>query len=72
MKKTYKIEADCANCANLMENAARKTPGVSSAVVNFMTQKITVEFAEGKDYKKVMQEVRGNCKKIDDDLEIYL
>lgn len=72
MKKTYKIEADCVNCANLMENAARKTPGVSSAVVNFMTQKITVEFAEGTDYKKVMQEVRGNCKKIDDDLEIYL
>ena len=72
MKKTYKIEADCANCANLMENAARKTPGVSSAVVNFMTQKITVEFAEGTDYKKVMQEVRGNCKKIDDDLDIYL
>lgn len=72
MKKTYKIEADCANCANLMENAARKTPGVSSAVVNFMTQKITVEFAEGTDYKKVMQEVRGNCKKVDDDLEIFL
>ena len=72
MKKTYKIEADCAYCANLMENAARQTPGVSSAVVNFMTQKITVEFAEGTDYKKVMQEVRGNCKKIDDDLEIYL
>ena len=72
MKKTYKIEADCANCANLMENAARKTPGVSSAVVNFMTQKITVEFAEGTDYKKVMQEVRGNCKKVDDDLAIFL
>ena len=72
MKKTYKIEADCANCANLMENAARKTPGVSSAVVNFMTQKITVEFAEGTDYKKVMQEVRGNSKKVDDDLEIFL
>ena len=72
MKKTYKIEADCANCANLMENAARKTPGVSSAVVNFMTQKLTVEFEDGADYKKVMQEVRGNCKKVDDDLEIFL
>ena len=72
MKKTYKIEADCANCANLMENAARKTPGVSSAVVNFMTQKITVEFEDGADYKKVMQEGRGNCKKVDDDLEIFL
>ena len=28
MKKTYKIEVDCANCANLMEQAARKTPGI--------------------------------------------
>lgn len=72
MKKTYKIEADCVNCANLMENAARKTPGVSSAVVNFMTQKLTVEFEDGADHKKVMQEVRGNCKKVDDDLEIFL
>mgnify|MGYP001191513207 CR=1 FL=1 len=48
MKKTYKIEVDCANCANLMENAARKTDGVSAATVNFMTQKMIVEFEEGK------------------------
>ena len=27
MKKTYKIEVDCANCANLMEDAAKKTGG---------------------------------------------
>ena len=39
MKKTYKIEVDCANCANLMEDAARKTAGVQSATVNFMTQR---------------------------------
>ena len=45
MKKTYKIEVDCANCANLMEDAARKTSGVQSATVNFMTQKMIVEFA---------------------------
>ena len=37
MKKTYKIEVDCANCANLMENEAKKTEGVANAVVNFMT-----------------------------------
>ena len=35
MKKTYKIEVDCANCANLMEEAARKTPGIQTATVNF-------------------------------------
>ena len=49
MKKTYKIEVDCANCANLMEDAARKTPGVAAATVNFMTQKMIVEFQEGQE-----------------------
>ena len=72
MKKTYKIEVDCANCANLMEDAARKTPGVKGAVVNFMTQKMTVEFEEGQEAKTVMQSVLKNCKKVEDDCEIYL
>ncbi len=36
MKKIYKIDVDCANCANKMEEAANKTPGVKEAVVNFM------------------------------------
>ena len=52
MKKTYKIEVDCANCANLMESEAKKTDGVANAVVNFMTQKMIVEFEEGKDPKE--------------------
>ena len=57
MKKTYKIEVDCANCANLMEDAARKTAGVQSATVNFMTQKMIVEFDEGQEPKDVMKNV---------------
>lgn len=72
MKKTYKIEVDCANCANKMEDAARKTAGVASAVVNFMTQRMIVEFAEGQDPKTVMQAVLANCKKVESDCEIYL
>ena len=44
MKKTYKIEVDCANCANKMEEAAQKTEGVKNATVNFMTLKMIVEF----------------------------
>ena len=59
MKKTYKIEVDCANCANLMEDAAKKTAGVANATVNFMTQKMIVEFAEGADAKQVMQADNG-------------
>lgn len=72
MKKTYKIEVDCANCANLMEEAARKTAGVDSAVVNFMTQKLIVEFAEGWEPKTVMADVRKACKKVEPDCEIFL
>ena len=72
MKKTYKIEVDCANCANKMELATKKTAGVADAVVNFMTQKLTVEFVEDADPKSVMQQVVKNCKKVDDDFEIYL
>ena len=72
MKKTYKIEVDCANCANKMEQAAQKTDGVKDAVVNFMTQKMNVEFEEGADHKAVMLQVLKNCKKVEDDCEIYL
>ncbi|MBD5093137.1 MAG: heavy-metal-associated domain-containing protein [Subdoligranulum sp.] len=72
MKKTYKIEVDCANCANLMEDAARKTAGVQTATVNFMTQKMIVDFAEGQDAKAVMQNVLSACKKVEPDCEIFL
>ena len=72
MKKTYKIDVDCANCANKMEEAARKTEGVQSATVNFMALKMVVEFDEGADPKAVMQEVRRNCKRVEDDCEVYL
>ena len=72
MKKVYRIEVDCANCANKMEEAANRTPGVASAVVSFMTLKMTVEFEAGPDPQTVMQQVRKNCKKIEDDCEIYL
>ena len=72
MKKTYKIEVDCANCANKMEEAAKATKGVKDAVVNFMTLKMQVEFEDGADIPKVMKDVRSNCKKVEDDCEIYL
>ena len=72
MKKTYAIEVDCANCANLMEEAAKKTEGVKSAVVSFMAQSMTVEFEDGADETAVMKRVLKNCKKVEDDCEIYL
>ena len=70
MAKTYNIEVDCANCANLMEEATKKTKGIANAVVNFMTQKMTVDFDEGADEKKVMKEVFKACRKVEPDCEI--
>lgn len=71
MKKTYKIDVDCANCANKMEDAANNTEGVKSAVVNFMMLKMIVEFEEDADEKKVMKQVLKNCRKVEDDCEIF-
>ena len=72
MKKTYKIDVDCANCANKMEQEAKNTDGVKDATVNFMMLKMIVEFEEGADPKKVMKEVQKNCKVVEDDCEIFL
>ena len=71
MKKTYKIDVDCANCANKMEEAANKPEGVKKAVVNFMTLKMNVEFEDGVEPKAVMEDVLKNCKIVEDDCEIF-
>ena len=72
MKKTYKIDVDCANCANKMEEAAKNTAGVKDAIVNFMTLKMIVEFEDGAEPSAVMKDVLKNCKKVEDDCEIFL
>lgn len=70
MSKSYKIEVDCANCANLVEEAARKVAGVKELSISFMTQKMKVSFEEGADEKAVMAEILRVAKKIESDFEI--
>ena len=72
MKKSYKIEVDCAHCANLMEDAIGKVDGVVSVVVNFMAQKLIIEFQEGCDHKAVINDVVKVCKKVEPDFAIEL
>ena len=72
MTKTYKIDVDCPNCANKMECAVRKTAGIANASINFMAQKVVVEFEDGADPSAVMEAARKSCKRIDRDFEIYL
>ena len=71
MKKTYKIEVDCANCAAMMEDAANTVAGVEKATVSFMTQKMKVEFAEDAEPHATMQKVLAACKKVEDDCQIF-
>lgn len=72
MKKTYKVDVDCANCANKMEEAVKNTKGVKNATLSFMTLKLKVEFEEGVDPQAVMEKARENCKIVEDDCEIFL
>ena len=54
-----------------MEDAAKKTPGVKDATVNFMALKMNVEFEDSADPKEVMSAVLTNCKKVEDDCEVF-
>ena len=68
MKKTYKIEVDCAVCAAKVETAAAKLAGVERAAVNFLTQKLTLE---AEDPDALLPLIRKAGKKVDADVEIY-
>lgn len=70
MKKAYKISVDCANCANKVEVAANETAGVKSAVLNFMTQKLIVDFEDNADKDAVLAEIKKKGKKIERGFEI--
>jgi copper chaperone CopZ len=70
MKKSFKIEVDCANCANLVENALKKESGIKDVVVNFMTQKMKVEFEDSVDVEAMKENMLKTARKIEPDFEI--
>ena len=70
MKKVFKVEnVDCAHCAIKMQQGIEKIDGVVSAVLNFMTQRLTIEFDEAKQ-ERILEEAEKACKKIDRDVKI--
>ena len=67
MKKVFKLmDLDCANCAAKMESAIAKLPGVEHVVVNFMTQKLTLEAADA-DFDRIVDEVDKTIRKVEPD-----
>ena len=69
MKKTFKlVDLDCANCAQRMEDAINKLPGVT-ATVSFMAQKLTIE---ADDVDSIMKDVVKCVRKVEPDCQIVL
>ncbi len=70
MIKKYNVEVDCANCAAKMEVACQKIRGIKNLSINFMTQKMTVEFEEGHDVSQLLKQIEKSCKKVERDFEL--
>ncbi len=70
MKKSYKIEVDCANCAAKVEDAIQQIDGVNKATINFMTQKLILDVEDNK-LNEVIKKAEAVGKKVDSDFEIY-
>lgn len=71
MKKVYRLrDLDCANCAAKMENAINKLPQVESAVVSFLTQRMTVTYAEGVDEEEALKQIKKCIRKVEPDCEV--
>ena len=72
MKKKFKLQdLDCANCAAKMEEAIKKLPGVHSATVSFMTQKLTID-AEDAQFDEIMKQVAAACARVEPDCKIMM
>lgn len=70
MIKKYNVEVDCAHCAAKMEEAVQKLEGVKSCNINFMMQKMTVDFEDGQDVTTLLKNIEKTCKKVDRDFAL--
>ena len=69
MKKKFKCEVDCANCAQKIQDAVSKLDGVEEVSVNFMTQKLTLTAADDR-FDAVLNAVVARAKQIEPDFVI--
>ncbi len=65
MKKVYEIEVDCAVCAGKIEEAVAKVDGVNSCAINFITQKMTIDYED----ESVLKKAKKVARRIEPDFE---
>ena len=70
MKKTWKIDIDCPNCAAKVERALQKLPGADNVAVNYVQKKITLE-APADRFEEVRKAAYAKMKEIEPDAEIF-
>ena len=71
MKKKFKCEIDCANCAAKVEEAVKKIEGVNDAKVNFVMQKFTLD-ADDEKFDDILKLAIETGKKIDPDFSVEI
>jgi copper chaperone CopZ len=72
MKKKFKLEdLDCANCAAKMEEAIKEIPGVVSASVNFLAQKLMIEAAD-EEFDDIVKKAAECISRVEPDCKIIL
>lgn len=71
MKKIYKLtDLCCASCAAEIERGVAKIKGVEECNVNFLTQKLTLEIAEGVDISALLKQTGKVVRRIEPDCEM--
>ncbi len=70
MQKCFKIDIDCAACAQKVEDAISKLDGVESARVDFIMGKLTISAPEGQ-MDDIVKKAKKAARRIEPDCEIY-
>ena len=71
MKKKFKCEIDCANCAVKVEEAIKKLDGVEDVKINFMMQKFTL-VADDDRFEEILDESIKTGRKIEPDFAVEI
>lgn len=70
MNKAYRLkDLDCAACAAKLESHLAKIDGVNSVSVNFMYQKLLVDFQDDKK-EAVLAEIKRVTAKVEPEVQI--
>ncbi len=62
----------CANCASKIEKESQNITNVSSAVVDFVAQKLILEVENNSDKDNIVELVKQIVKKIEPDVKVYV